>query len=663
MCAHKSHTRKKQRNHHSRIPSQPHIPPLQESVKPGHDFQKYVNGAWLRHVSMPPYLSSYGVSEEIEEQINQELQQIITNARKTIESEPDKNIPHTTYLLGTLAESALNTQTQDENVKILRKLVSSLHCIRDFTDIGATLGDFMKHRTKTILDVVVVPAEKESDIYRLALAPGDLGLPDPTYQEDTGSRTVVAQTKLLKHLGQEFDVEGLERVVAIEQSLAQAILNARGDQEVILTGIELKTMYSAFPWDSFVASAFEMSPSEFRNHKFLIFSKRWLKTLNHMCRELPLEQWKLLFSAHLILDYLALLPPPYDNLEFEFFGRRLRGQTEKTPQSHLALRLAEQWLTGSLGAAFVKQFVSPKMKSDALSIAREIRSVAAERAGATEWLEPKTRQAAKKKVQNIYLGVAYPSHITKDKTTALNPERLLENVLALSSLDFADEMKKVNQKLDPAEWDDAVFAVNAQQQNEGNRLILPAGILRWPFFHTEATDGWNFGALGATIGHEICHAFDNDGKEYDETGNRNPWWTRAESRRQHEKTEALIQLQNKTEQFGHHLNGVLTLSENIADLGGVAIALSALKKRLAARGASKQEMKEEICNFFVSFAVSWRTKDRKEKALQSLFMDVHAPPEARVNNIVSQFDDWQECFDVKPGDRLQKDPTHRIRIF
>jgi predicted metalloendopeptidase len=217
--------------------------------------------------------------------------------------------------------------------------------------------------------------------------------------------------------------------------------------------------------------------------------------------------------------------------------------------------------------------------------------------------------------------------------------------------------------LNPAAWDDAIFAVNAYYYNEGNRLILPAGMLRWPFFHTAAGDGWNFGGLGATIGHEICHAFDDDGKDYDEHGNRNPWWSRSERSRYLKKTKALIQLFNETKYFGHTLNGELTLSENIADLGGLDIALSALKRRLDQQGIQGEKRKEELCNFFMSFAVSWRTKERKEKALQSLFMDVHAPPIARVNNIVCQFDDWYECFNVTAEHALYKAPTDRIRIF
>jgi putative endopeptidase len=269
----------------------------------------------------------------------------------------------------------------------------------------------------------------------------------------------------------------------------------------------------------------------------------------------------------------------------------------------------------------------------------------------------------KRKTKAIHLGIAYPSYVPQESLVKLNPEKLVENVLTLAEADFQDEIQRIDKTLNVKVWDDPVFAVNAYYYNEGNRLILPAGILRWPFFHPDASDGWNYGGLGATIGHEISHAFDNDGKEYDDHGNKNPWWSKEEIAAYQKKTKALIELYSKTKYFGHSLNGYLTLSENIADLGGVDIALAALKSVLKQRKAGPETIKKELRDFFMSYAVSWRTKEKKAKAMQSLFMDVHAPPPARVNNIVCQFDEWYEAFDITPGEVLYKDPQHRIRIF
>jgi predicted metalloendopeptidase len=617
---------------------------------------------------MPPYLSSYGVSEEIEEQVDKELMTILDESRAIVQKTADKKIPHTTYLLGTLTESALNQKVQTNNIKYLQRLVTAFRCIRDQNDVASSIGDCIKNGINTMLSVQVVPSETDSKVLRFAIGPGDVGLPDLSYyaKDDTTAdkrRTLAAYSKLLKRLGNDFDVEGLERFVGFETMLAEELVKSRKDDEVLIKGSELQHLFSAIPWSVLFQSMSGWTASTFKTHTFILFSKSWLSQLNKWFRSLPLETWKLYFSANTILHMLPLLPPPYDQLEFELFGHRMRGQSEKIPQRRLALRVAQVWLSGSLGYLFANEFVTPLIKRQAYSIAKEIRQVAGERAGSTEWLEPKTRAIAAKKVHNIYLGVAYPAVIERDEQTKLNPENLVENVMTLARLKFQDSLENVGKILQPERWDDAIFAVNAYYYNEGNRLILPAGILRWPFFHPAASDGWNFGGLGAVIGHEITHAFDNDGKDFDEHGNLRPWWSKEETKQYHTKTSALIELYNNTKYFGQHLNGVLTLSENIADLGGVAIALAALKKRLAAKKVTHAVYQKEICDFFTSFAVSWRTKEKKEKALQSLFMDVHAPPSARVNNIVSQFDDWYECFNVQPGNVLYKDTSHRIRIF
>ncbi len=543
-----------------RLPSQPDIPPPRETVKPGTDFYSYVNGRWLRHVHMPPYMSSYGVSEEIEEQVNKELHTILTDAQQRVQTKPDKHIPHTTYLLGVLTESALNASSQDLNVKFLKNMVTGLRCMRNAEDLGRTIGEFMRYQIDSVLGLVVIPSEKQSSIQRVTLTYGSLGLPDPSYylEKDDYSkvRTTVAYTKLLKKLADIFEVDGLERSIGLETIAAEELLQARQDYETLLRGSELIRKYPAIPWITVFSTALGWSPSRIENNQFLVLSKGWLSFLNKCFRNLPLESWRVWLSANVITHFLPLLPPPFDDWEFELFGHRLRGQSKKTPQPRLALRLAQEWLQGSLGAAFIKQFVHPDVKKKATDLAEEIKAVAQERAGATDWLEPETRKQAAKKVQSIYLGVAYPTHMDVDKKTHLHPERLLENVLELAQLDFKDEIEKANKHLDPKHWDDPVFAVNAYYYNEGNRLILPAGILRWPFFHPNATDGWNFGGIGATIGHEITHAFDDDGKEYDEEGNRNPWWSRAEAARYNEKTRALITLYSKSMYFGHHLMGI-----------------------------------------------------------------------------------------------------------
>ena len=645
-----------------RLPSTPNIPHVKETISPGEDYYLFINSNWLNQTSIPPYLSSYGVSEEIEEIVNGELLQIIYDCREhyLLDTHPSNN----EYLLGLFTESIINTKNNKYNIKFLEGMVSSLKCIRDKDEIASTIGDFIRHRVPTVINVVISPTETDSEYLKVILTPNiKLGLPDLSYYEQGFSKTriISAYASLLKRLGDEFNVPGLEQIFGIEEIIANSIHDTDVWSDIITTRDELKNTYKNIPWDVLFQSIFSWKQNE--KHTIVIKNKRYFSNLNKWFVAFPLDTWKLLFSSQIILHMLPVLPSPFDDWYYELYENRLRGQTVKKPKEILTLHLAKQWLGNSLGNVYINKYISNEIKRKAINIAKEIKNSATEIAGSTSWLDIPTQKKAAAKVKSIYLGVAYPTIIHNDKKIKLHPEHLLENILHLAESDFREECKKIDTKLTEDEWDDDVFAVNAYYYNEANRLILPAGILQWPFFHEAASDGWNFGGLGASIGHEISHAFDNDGKDYDEHGNRNPWWSRAEQMRYHKKTKNLIDIYSKTLYFDQHLNGVLTLSENIADLGGIQIALNALKKRLNKRKASDKEIKNQLHDFFHSYAVSWRTKEKKEKAIQSLFMDVHAPPPARVNNIVRQFDEWYECYNIQPGDKLYIDPEDRIRIF
>jgi len=304
---------------------------------------------------MPPYLSSYGVSEEIEDQINKELLEILYDARERVLTTADKHIPHTIYLLGTLTESALNNKIQINSIKFLKSLINSLRCIRNTDDIASSVADFLKNRINTVMGFMAVIPEDDGSTLRLTLTQGDLGLPDSSYYIDKNSRIISAYIKLLHRLSVDFDIPGLERIITVETISAKVIAKSRGDEEILLTGKELQKRFPAIPWQIIFQSAFEISAAKFQQQKILITSPTWFSHLNKLFKILPLEQWKLLLAANLLMYMLPLLPPPYDDMEFELFGHRMRGQSEKTPQKRLALRIAQQWLKGSLGLVYIEK--------------------------------------------------------------------------------------------------------------------------------------------------------------------------------------------------------------------------------------------------------------------------------------------------------------------
>jgi putative endopeptidase len=644
------------------IPKKPDIPPVQDLIKPGNDFYGFVNSKWIRYANMPSYLSSYGVSEEIESIINTQLLSLIDNCRKQVQNIPDKNISQSSYLIGTLAESALNTQSQKNNIRFLKSFISNFKCLRNTDEVAGAIGSLVRAKIPTILNCKILP-ELHTMVQRFSLFTGTLGLPDPMYYTEQYQSVLKKYASLLNRLGIDFEFQGLMNIIPLETEMSKKIIETSYEDEVYMTGLELKSRYKSIPWDAFFKAAADWNPSEINSKKIMVSYNGWFRYVNQLFKELTLDHWKSLLASHCILHFLPVLPPPYDDMHFELYRKELRGQSEKIPQKMMSLYLIQDYLTGSLGYLYVKTFVSRCVKQQATILVKDILEASKERLDEVTWLEKSSRERAKKKISNIYAGIAYPDVIERDHTISLNSQQLIQNLINLSNKDFDESLKQISKPLDPKKWTDPVFSVNAYYYNEGNRLILPSGILQWPFFHVGASDGWNYGGIGAVAGHELCHAFDNDGKLYDETGRKINWWTRRDSQAYQKKTKEIIELFNKTKFFGKSIDGSLTLSENIADLAGLALALTALKRRFVIKKVSKEEARNELCNFFISFAVSWRTKEKKEKIFQSLFMDVHSPPFSRVNNVVSQFDEWYECFDVKPGDKLYRTPEQRIRIF
>ena len=642
------------------------VPPFAKSIKPGTNFFGYINANWIRHVNTPSYMSSYSISEEIQSQIEPSLEKIIQNAQTEIVNNPNKIIDKDTLLIGNLEQSIMDRGSQDLSIKFVKNLVSNIRCIRNREDIAISIGEFSKFHIPSPITVYTGPEEKHSSQLRLILRAGELTLENSSYytKDIPGrTRTLALYTSLLTRLGNLFDVSNLNLFISIEKIIAEAHEKTFGDTEILMKGIDLKNEYPDIPWDQFALTAFNFTPSHFNEFKFLIYSQTWFKNLNIWFKTWPIDNWRILLSGLLIMYSIPLLPSPYSDYHFEFFQKHLRGQTKKIPQKKLGLKACKQWLYVPLGKQYVSCCVPQELKADAMLIAKEIIEACLNRLQTVEWLDVTTRKKAIKKVSNIHLGIAYPSKFQESPKVILSPENFVKNIFSLGQAEFLRDLKRANTKLDVKKWDDSVFEVNAYYYNEGNRLVIPSGILRYPFFDINSSDGWNFGGIGATIGHEITHAFDMDGKDYDEFGNNKPWWSESDNDNYYEKTKSIIALYNKTKYFNQYINGNLTLSENIADLGGVALSLMALKARLVQKQVSKKEYFREVCNFFISYAVSWRVKEKREKAIQSIITDMHAPPITRVNNIVRQFDDWYECFDVKPGNVLYTSPEDRIRIF
>lgn len=660
----KANQQKKLQTRRKTRPRLPSIPPLRKNPKEaGSDFFRYVNGNWISDVHVPPYIASFGVSEEIEQVIENQLKEAVNTCIAKSKEPPTKGYVHSVErAIGLVAQSALRTHTQEKSVQSLKRILHRLDCLETPEDIAKTMGHMLRFKIPTVFWIYGDYENSKKTEYCLSIGVGRVGLPDLSYYEKTApgkSKTLLQYATLLQTVGHMLDVDSLSEGIQLEAILAKEIKKSLSDSTEPYKGTEVAAKFPAIPFDV-LFEAYGLQ--SWKTQTFFIDSKHWLRTVSNLFKNLPLEGWKLLFALQLVLYFLPFLPPPYDDLHFSFFHRKLRGQTEKIPQNRLTLRILEQWMTPFMSRMFVEEIADSTVKASATRFVKEIVDAAKERIGQVEWLIPSTRMKAREKVEKMRVSVGYPESFRTLPIPSVQNENLLENLLSLGIWETEYERMRLGEKRDQQkDWDEPVFDVNAYYYSQANEMVIPYGSLLWPFFHPSAPMGWNYGGLGCILAHEMTHAFDKEGKEYNPDGLKKKWWTPKDTRAYTKKTKALVSLFGSKKVLGHPVSGTLTLSENIADLGGLAIALYALGKKIETH--SESEKKEAHRQFFLSYATSWRVKEKPAKVLQALFLDHHAPPSLRVNMIASQFQEWYDAFDIQETDPLYIPPEKRIRIF
>ena len=651
------------------------IPEVNKEIHPGDNFYNYVNDKWLKKTKIPDYESSFSVNEEIEEVIQKDLFSIISECEE-IAAVPKKLHSFDSILKDTIGRFALSSNrssVQKNSTETLKKGLQNLQCIRSIDDIGEVLGFFCRNKIQTIMGsfLQLERTKHDKSIYTLFLISGELGLPDISYYNATAPgkiRTLVSYIELIKKVCKLLDLEDLSDTATFESYFSAHIHGSSSDESFLIKGKDLNEQFKGFPWETFFTT---LGINPWKDKIFRIQSKNYLKVLEKTFISTPLENFKKLFMLHLLLHALPILPPPYDDLHFEFYQKSLRGQKKKVAQKHLTLFLTQEYLTKPLSILYKKNYLKDSLKKEATHFIENIRSSALKQIESNNWLTLSTKSIAKEKVKDMVLSIAWPESYPKFTLPLLQTDNLLENIYLLSAYSTDEDFSLLNKSSIPGKvWKEPSYMVNAFYYNEINEFVVPAGSLLYPFFarekegegeEKECSIGWNYGGLGCVIGHEMVHAFDDDGKEFDQHGFYNPWWKPRDNRRFHIISKKLVELYSNSKIYGMNINGTITLNENIADLGGFSIALEALKHHI--QNYSEKERKYELQQFFLSYAVSWRTKEEKKKVLQSLIVDHHSPAELRVNNIVSQFQEWYDVFDIKVANKMYIAPEDRIKIF
>jgi endothelin-converting enzyme/putative endopeptidase len=639
---------------------------MDPAVRPQDDLFGHVNGRWLAETEIPSDRSSWGPFVQLADAAEEHVHAIIEELAQRVAAGED--VDEDARKIGDLFASFMDTETVDaRGAEPVQPLVAAAQGLRDVRDLAAFLGEFERRGGHGIFGSYVDTDSKNSDRYLFNLVQGGLGLPDESYYRDDKFAEVrekyVGYLTRLFTLGGHADAEGAAAtVLAIDTRLAAGHWERAETRDVqktynLMTKAELVELCPAFDWDAYVTN---LGGSEETLAEVCVRQPSYFAHLSTVLAEVPVEDWKHWLLAHVLRAAAAYLTDDFVETNFDFYGRTLNGTPELRARWKRGVALVESAMGEAVGREYVARHFPPSSKAMMDELVANLLAAYRESISRLDWMTEDTKQRASAKLDTFRPKIGYPEKFRDYSALEVSRDDLLGNVFAASAFETDRQLRKIGSPVDRDEWLMLPQTVNAYYNPGTNEICFPAGILQKPFFSPDADEAENYGGIGAVIGHEIGHGFDDQGAQYDGQGNLHDWWTPDDKAAFEVKSKKLIEQYDAFEPRslpGEHVNGALTVGENIGDLGGLTIGHHAF---LIARGGSASE--DERRALFLNWAYCWRTKRRKEQEQQYLTIDPHSPPEFRAN-IVRNLDEFHEVFGTQPGDGLWLDPEDRVRIW
>jgi predicted metalloendopeptidase len=637
------------------------------AVRPQDDLFRYVNGKWLETTAIPADRSNYGAFTALDDQAQADLREIVEEAARTPQTVPGSD----SQKIGDFYLSFMDTARADSlGLTPLQPALQRIDAIRDRKGVNEYFGYTERLGVIHPIWLYVAQDEKNTTAYIPYVFQKGLTLPDRDYYLKTDEKFVAIRAKYLTYVTRLLEKAGVadapaaaQRIVALETRLADAHWTRVQNRDAVATYNKYSVALAneltpGFDWQVFLTAA--GVPSQ----DFVITQPSFFTALGAALTEVPVADWKLYLKFKLIDAYAPYLSSDLVELNFDLHGKTLKGIAEIRPRWKRAVEAIDETMGELAGRLYVEKHFTPEAKQRMDELVANLLEAFHVSINELEWMSPATKLEAQKKLAAFTVKIGYPSKWKDYSALNISKEDLVGNLLRSAAVEHTRAVGKLGTAVDRTEWLMTPQTVNAYYYPPMNEIVFPAAILHPPFFNVAADDATNYGAIGAVIGHEISHGFDDQGRKYDGQGNLRDWWTAADAELFKQRADRLVaQYSAYSPIEGLKVNGELTLGENIGDLSGLAVAYKAYQLSLHGQPAPVIDGFSGDQRFFMGWSQVWRRKYREEDLRSRLVTDPHSPSEYRCNGIVTNMNEFHRAFDLKPGDKLYRPPAERVEIW
>jgi len=661
------------------IPSKPvyrvDVAGMDRAVLPGNDFFAYANGGWLKKTEIPPDRSAYGAFTVIDEEVNRRVRDLIQAAAKT------PGASASTALAGVYYEAYMDEASiERRGLEPVKLELGRIDKINDRKALARFLGGQLRadvdalnatrFHTDRLFGLWAAPEFSQPERYAAYLFQGGLGMPDRDYYRNTDDKSKDLQSRYRAHvaavltLAKVSDAEGrAARIYDLEKKIADVHVSRTDSVDVHKADnpwkpSEFAARAPGLDWTTyFQAAGLATQPV------IIVWHPSGVAGISALVASEPLETWRDYLAFRTLDRASALLPKAFAEENFRFYGTALTGAPKQRDRWKLAVAATSAAVGDAVGELYVARYFPESAKAEAKEMVRNIVAAFGRRIDALDWMAPSTKAKARAKLETLYVGIGYPEKWRSYAGLELVKDDPLGNAERSELFDYRASLAKLGKPVDKTEWCMTPQTVNAVNLPLQNALNFPAAILNPPFYDAAGDPVRNYGAIGTVIGHEISHSFDDQGSQFDAEGRLSNWWTPEDLAHFKEASKRLVAQYDAYEPLpGLHINGQLTLSENIADVAGISASFDGYRASGVGKNPAVVDGFNADQRFFIGFGQAWRSKMRPEALRARIITDGHSPGQYRADT-VRNVDAWYAAFDVKPGQTLYLEPSARVRVW